>query len=62
MQTDVKAVAESAVGGTWDWGMMRKFGTVFLNQGSVEVSSESHWPVGVVASLRRLRTSVSGGV
>lgn len=62
MQTDVKAVAESAVGGRAEVGMMRKSGRVFLNHGFGEVSSESHWPVAVVASLSRLRTSVSGDV
>jgi hypothetical protein len=59
MQTDVKAVAESAAGGSWDWGKTRKLGTVSLNQGLEEVSSESHWPVAVEASFVRLRTSVS---
>jgi hypothetical protein len=62
MQTDVNAVAESAVEGQEAEGMMRKLGTKSLNQGVVEQSSESHWPVAVSASLVRLRTRVSRGV
>lgn len=62
MQTDVNAVAESAVEGQEAEGMMRKLGTTSLNQGVVEQSSESHWPVAVSASLVRFRTRVSVGV
>jgi len=59
MQTDVKAVAESAVLGQEAKGTMRKSGTTSLNHGVVEQSSESHWPVAVSASLLRFRTRVS---
>lgn len=59
MQTDVKAVAESAVDGTCEAGRTRKLGTVDWNQGVGEQRVESHWPVAVSASLVRERTSVS---
>ena len=45
MQTDVKAVAESAPSGILGFGRMRKSGTTSLNHGLVESSSLNHWPV-----------------
>jgi hypothetical protein len=43
MQTEVNAVAESAMAaGTSSLGMTRKSGTTLLNQGSEDVRVESH--------------------
>ena len=62
MQTEVKAVPESAVGGREDLGSTRKLGTTEANQGVVERSSLNHCPVAAAASLFRLyiRVSVHG--
>ncbi len=54
MQTDVKAVPESAPAGIEESGRTRKLGTRSLNHGLVESKSLNQSVTGPLASLLRL--------
>lgn len=54
MQTDVKTVPESTLGGNSEGERIRNLGTTDANQGVVERSSLNHCPVVPWASLVRL--------